>query len=216
MLNMPRLLIATNNAGKVKEFRELLDGCGWELVTPQDIGLSLEVEESGQTYAENATMKAQAYAHASGLPALADDSGLEVDALDGRPGIHSARYAGAGRTDQERVKTLLDELRDVPDDRRTARFRAVIAIKTPEREVELVEGSVEGRIGHAPRGENGFGYDPIFVLPERGLTTAELPSGEKNSISHRGIAARKARVVLGRILSETSEKTSKLPNELPR
>jgi XTP/dITP diphosphohydrolase len=211
---MPRLLLATNNQGKVKEFRELLDGCGWELVTPRDIGLSLEVEESGSTFGENATLKAEAYSQASGLTALADDSGLEVDALEGRPGIHSARYAGVDRTDEERVTKLLEELQDVQDDERTARFRAVIAIKMPGREVELVEGTVEGRIGHSPRGENGFGYDPIFVLPERGLTTAELPSEEKNAVSHRGRAAKKANVILEEMLTETADERVILPNEL--
>jgi XTP/dITP diphosphohydrolase len=197
---MPRLLIATNNAGKVAEFRQLLDGCGWELATPAELGLKLEVEESGQTYAENATMKAVEYASASGLVALADDSGLEVDALGGRPGVLSARYASPDRTDEERVQALLQELKDVPDEQRSARFRAVIAIAEPEGEVELVEGVVEGRIAHEPRGANGFGYDPVFLLPERGLTTAELPSDEKHAISHRGVAARKARVVLERML----------------
>jgi len=198
----PRLLIATNNLGKVAEFRRLLEGCGWELVTPADIGLELEVEEAGQTYAENATIKAEAYAKASGLVTLADDSGLEVDALGGRPGPLSARYAGPDRTDEERVQALLQELTGVPDDKRTARFRCVIAVAAPEGRVELVEGKVEGRIAHEPRGENGFGYDPVFLLPERGVTTAELPPDEKNAVSHRGAAARKARAVLERWLRE--------------
>ena len=199
---MPRLLLATNNAGKVAEYRQLLDGCGWELVTPADIGLHLQVEESGQTYGENATMKAVHFAQASGLLTLADDSGLEVDALNGRPGVMSARYAGPDRTDGERVDALLAELSDVPDEQRSARFRCVIAIADPAGRVELVEGAVEGRIAHAPRGDNGFGYDPVFLLPERGLTAAELPSDEKNAISHRGVAARKARAVLERWLRE--------------
>ena len=198
----PRLLIATNNLGKVAEFRRLLEGCGWELVTPADIGLELEVEEAGQTYAENATIKAEAYAKASGLVTLADDSGLEVHALGGRPGPLSARYAGPDRTDEERVQALLQELTGVPDDKRTARFRCVIAIAAPEGRVELVEGKVEGRIAHEPRGENGFGYDQVFLLPERGVTTAELPPDEKNAVSHRGAAARKARAVLERWLRE--------------
>lgn len=193
---MPSLLLATNNAGKAAEFRQLLDGCGWELVTPADIGLDLQVEESGQTYEENATMKAVNFAQASGLLTLADDSGLEVAALNGRPGVLSARYAGPNRTDAERVRALLAELSDVPDEQRIARFRCAIAIADPAGRVELVEGAVEGRIAHAPRGDNGFGYDPVFLLPDRGVTAAELPSGEKNAISHRGVAARKARVVL--------------------
>jgi XTP/dITP diphosphohydrolase len=199
---VPRLLIATNNPGKVAEFRRLLEGCGWELVSPAEAGLELDVEEVGQTYAENATMKATAYARAGGLAALADDSGIEVDALDGRPGLLSARYAGAGLTDAQRVEALLAELEGVPAGRRAARFRCVIAIADPRGRVELVEGMVEGRIGPEPRGENGFGYDPVFVLPERGLTTAELPPDEKDAVSHRGAAARKARAVLERWLHE--------------
>jgi XTP/dITP diphosphohydrolase len=197
---MPRLLIATNNPGKVAELHRILDGCGWELVTPADIGLELEVEEHGATYAENAAAKAKAFAEASGLTALADDSGIEVDALDGRPGVQSARY---DVDDASRNERLLRELAGVPDERRTARFRAVIAIATPAGAVELTEGVVEGRIGYEPRGENGFGYDPLFVLPERGLTTAELPPDEKHAVSHRGAAARKARVILERMLRES-------------
>ena len=200
---MPRLLIATTNAGKAAEFRQLLEGCGWEMVTPAELGLTVQPEETGQTYTENATIKAVEYAQASGLVTLADDSGLEVDAMAGRPGVLSARYAGPDLTDQERVQALLQELDGVPDQRRTARFRAVIAIAEPGGNVELVEGAVEGRIAHEPRGENGFGYDPIFLLPVRGVTTAELPPDEKNAISHRGAAAREALVVLKRMLRET-------------
>ena len=200
---MPQLLLATNNAGKVAEFRQLLDGCGWQIVTPAEIGLSIAVDETGQTYAENATLKAVAYANASGLTSLADDSGLEVDALDGRPGVLSARYAGADRTDAERAEALLTELRDVADERRTARFRCVIAIASGEDRVELAEGTVEGRIVREPRGKSGFGYDPIFLLPERGLTMAELPAGEKHTVSHRGAAAREARKVLEKLLHES-------------
>jgi XTP/dITP diphosphohydrolase len=147
-------------------------------------------------------MKALRFAEASGLVTLADDSGLEVDALNGRPGLFSARYAGADRTDAERVEALLAELRDVPDERRGARFRAAIAIAAPDGRVETVEGTVEGRIAHEPRGANGFGYDPVFLLSDRGLTTAELPADEKHAISHRGVAARKARAVLERWLHE--------------
>ena len=200
---MPRLLIATTNAGKAAEFRQLLEGCGWEMVTPAELGLTVQPEETGQTYAENATIKAVEYAQASGLVTLADDSGLEVDAMGGRPGVLSARYAGPDRTDQERVQALLQELEGVPNQRRTARFRAVIAIAEPSGTVELVEGAVEGRIAHEPRGENGFGYDPIFLLPVRGVTTAELAPDEKNAVSHRGAATREARVLLERMLHET-------------
>ena len=199
---MPQLLLATTNPGKVAEFRLLLQGCGWELVAPAEIGLSLDVEETGQSYAENATLKAVEYAEASGLVALADDSGLEVDAMDGRPGHLSARYAGPDLSDQERVQALLKELAGVPDEKRSARFRCLIAIATPAGQVELVEGTVEGQITHEPSGENGFGYDPVFLLPERGVTTAELPPEEKHAISHRGAAAREARKLLEKMLHE--------------
>jgi XTP/dITP diphosphohydrolase len=199
---MPRLLLATNNAGKVAEFRQLLQGCGWEIITPADADVSVQVEETGQTYAENARIKAVKYAKASGLVALADDSGLEVDALSGRPGVVSARYAGPNRTDMERVETLLEELSGVPVEQRSARFRCVIAIADPGGQVELVEGTVEGRVADAPQGEDGFGYDPVFLLPERGLTMAELPADAKNAVSHRGAAARKARAILENRLRE--------------
>ncbi len=202
---MPRLLIATKNTGKMAEFRDLLEGCGWELVTPSEIGLSIEVAEDGTTFEENARQKALQYAGASGLVSLADDSGLEVDALGGRPGIFSARYAGPNRTDEERVQKLLEELNNVPDEQRTARFRAVIAIADPSGRVETADGAIEGRIAHAPRGANGFGYDPVFLLPDRGRTTAELPPAEKHAISHRGIAARKARTILDEMLRNFEE-----------
>lgn len=200
---MPKLLIATNNPGKFREFQQLLDSCGWDLVSPRDVGVDVNVEESGQTYAENARIKAEAYARASGLVALADDSGIEVDALGGAPGVHSARYGGPGLTDEERVERLLAAVRHVPDDGRTARFRCVIAIATPEGEVRYAEGTVEGRLAREPRGTNGFGYDPIFLLPERGLTTAELPPEEKNRISHRGRAAEQAKAILKAMLHGT-------------
>ena len=197
---MPKLLLATKNAGKVAEFRQLLDGCGWELITPADAGIAIEVEETGQTYLENATMKAVAFAKASGLTSLADDSGLEVDALDGRPGVLSARYAGPDLTDAERAATLLEELARVVGANRTARFRCVIAIAETDGAVQVVEGTMEGRIAREPRGENGFGYDPIFELPGRGLTAAELPASEKHAVSHRGAAAREARKILENML----------------
>src|SRR5207249_3580025 len=142
-------------------------------------------EETGATFEENARIKAVVAARACGLVALADDSGLEVDYLGGRPGIFSARYAGAGRTDpsltdKDRVRILLSEMEDVPDDQRTARFRSVIAVATPEGDVQCADGVWEGRIAREPRGRNGFGYDPVFWLPERGLMSAELASDEKN------------------------------------
>lgn len=199
-------MIATNNPGKLREFRDLLDGCGFELVTPADLGVPFDPAETGSTFEENATIKAVAAMRATGLPALADDSGLEVDALDGRPGVLSARYAGKDRTDpalsdEDRVRIVLDEMRAVPDERRAARFRCVIAIATPDGAVRTVDGVFEGRLGYTPRGKNGFGYDPIFVVPELGVTSAELPPAEKNAMSHRGQAALKAREILRQVSS---------------
>jgi XTP/dITP diphosphohydrolase len=191
------LVIATNNPGKLREFRALFAGSGFELTTPRDLGHSFDVEETGRTFAENAALKARAAARLTGTLALADDSGLEVDALGGRPGIFSARYAGGDRTAEgtdegEQCRIVLRELEGVPDDQRTARFRCVIAIATPTGDVRFAEGVFEGRIGHELRGEHGFGYDPIFVVAGRDVTSAELPPQEKDRISHRGQAARKA------------------------
>jgi XTP/dITP diphosphohydrolase len=201
---VPRLLLATNNPGKASEYRALLAGCGWDLLTPAEASLTLSVEEAGRDYRENAKIKAVKFAEASGLVALADDSGLEVDALGGRPGPLSARYAGPGRTDEERVATLLQELQGVAEERRGARFRCVIALARPGGEVELFEATVEGRIAREARGEAGFGYDPVFLLPERGRTLAELPPEEKNAVSHRGQAARKVQAALEGLLHERS------------
>jgi len=198
----PRLLIATNNPGKTAEYRELLGDAGWELVTPRDVGLQLEVEESGHDYAENAKIKAATFAKASGLVALADDSGLEVDALGGAPGPLSARFGGEGLSDEGRVALLLERLAGVPPEKRSARFRCLIAVAQPEGQVDLFEGQCEGRVAVEPRGESGFGYDPVFLLPDRGLTMAELPPHEKNAVSHRGRAARQAKAFLEGLLRE--------------
>jgi XTP/dITP diphosphohydrolase len=192
----PSLLLATNNAGKVRELRELLDGSGFDIVTPRDIGLTLEVEEDGTTYEANARKKADAFAAASGLPALADDSGIEVDALDGRPGIHSARYGDGDLTERQQCELILRELEGVPDERRTARFRAVIVISGLDGLSQAFEGVIEGRIGHGIAREGGFGYDPIFVPDGYDITTAQMPREHKNRISHRARAAAKAKVAL--------------------
>jgi XTP/dITP diphosphohydrolase len=197
-----KLVIATNNRGKLREFERLLDGCGFELVTPGDIGVEFGPKETGSTFGENATLKAQEAARLTGLPAMGDDSGLEVDALEGRPGLFSARYAGKDRfsddiPEPEQLRLLLEEMQGVPDDRRTARFVCSIAVATPGGWGRNVEAAWEGHIAHEARGENGFGYDPIFVVPETaGKTSAELPPEEKNRISHRAQAAAKAREVL--------------------
>lgn len=200
-MSAPRLVVATNNRGKLLELQRMLAGSGFELVTPGDLGIDWSVEETGSSFDENARLKAVDAARVCGLPALADDSGLEIDHLGGRPGIFSARYAGPGRTvegmdEREQCRLILGEMEGVADAERTARFRCVIALATPEGAVRTVDGVFEGRIAHEPRGENGFGYDPIFLLPDRGLTSAELEPDEKDRISHRGAAARAALPIL--------------------
>lgn len=197
----PRLLLATTNQGKIREFRELLTGCGWTLVTPAEAGVALDVDETGTTYEANARLKADAFVRAFGLPCLADDSGLEIDALDGGPGLHSARYAGQDTTHADKISLLLANLREVPEERRTARFRAVIVLAMPDGRTFVTEGISEGRIARAPRGDGGFGYDPIFLVEGDGRTMAELPTAEKNRISHRARAA----VVACAILRELAD-----------
>ncbi len=198
-----KLLVGTGNPGKVREFRELLDGLPVELVTPSDIGLDIEVEETGDTLEENALIKAQAYASAGGILTLADDSGLFVDALDGAPGVISARYGAPDETtDEDRVELLLRNLADVPDGERDAAFRCVIVIAEPGVDtVRIAKGELRGIIGQAPRGTNGFGYDPIFVVPEYGKTVAELDSEIKNALSHRGRASRIARDIIAEMVT---------------
>ena len=196
----PKLLLATNNTGKVREYRSLLQGISFDMFTPEEIGIDIVVEEKGTTFEENARLKACALAKESRLLTLADDSGLEVDALHGEPGVMSARYAGESASDVERVKYLLSKLKDVPKEKRTACFRCVIAIAQPDGHVEFCSGECKGVITLKPRGKNGFGYDPIFYFPELDKTMAELPIEVKNRISHRGHAAQKARLILNKIL----------------
>ncbi len=191
-----RLLLATNNKAKVREYRILLEGIPYEMVTPAELGTTLDVDESGKTFEENASLKAKAYASISDLIALADDSGLEVDALGGEPGVLSARYAGEGASDRERIEYLLSKLVDVPWEQRGARFRCVIAIAAPNADVTLCQGECPGFIALEPRGVGGFGYDPVFYLPELGKTMAQLSVEQKNEVSHRGKAARAARSIL--------------------
>lgn len=196
------LLIATNNKGKIKELQDLLKDTGVELVTPVQVNLDLDVVEDGQTYAENATKKARAFAQASGLISLADDSGLEVDALDGAPGLYSARYGstdGQKLSDAERRAFLIRNLQDKPRPWR-ARFHATIAVAVPNGETHLAEGFCEGEIIPEERGTGGFGYDPIFLLSELGKTMAELSMEEKNRLSHRARAVMNAKEILAQIL----------------
>ncbi len=188
---MTRLLLATNNPGKVREMRRLLAEEPFEVVTPADLGIELDVVEDGDGYAENATLKARAFAEAGRCLALADDSGIEVDALGGRPGPLSARFGGPGLDDAGRTALMLREMRDVPEGERGARYRAVVAVAWPGERIERFEGTWEGSIGREPRGENGFGYDPIFRTGD-GRSGAELSAAEKDAVSHRGQAVRAA------------------------
>lgn len=190
---MPTLLLATNNPGKVAELRALLaahlDLSRLTLLTPRDWPLPLPaVDETGATFLENACLKARALAEATGMPALADDSGLCVDALGGAPGVHSARWAGAEASEEDRNTRLLTALAAVPPEARTARFVCVVALAMPSGETHLAEGVCEGQILNVPRGADGFGYDPLFLLPELGCTMAELPPEQKNVLSHRARA----------------------------
>ncbi len=199
-----KLLIATNNPGKVREYEELLADLPIEIAFPAQEGLDLDVEESGDTFEANARIKAMAFARASGRPTLADDSGLEVDALGGAPGVHSARYAGPEADDVDRYRKLLTALADVPEGRRSARFRCVVALALPDGPVYTAEGTCEGRIGFEPRGEHGFGYDPVFVVEGYGgQTLAELPPDVKNEISHRARAVEAVRPLLEKLLDDS-------------
>jgi len=191
--NRPRLLLATKNKGKLHEYQSLLKGIPFETVTLADQFISAEVAETGKTFEENATLKATSLAAISGLLSLADDSGLEVDVLGGEPGSLSHRYAGDNATDADRVNFILSKLKGVPEKRRVAQFRCVIAIAEPYGRVELCSGVCRGFITTVPRGNQGFGYDPIFYVPELKKTMAELTLEEKNRVSHRARAAEKAR-----------------------
>ena len=195
------LLLGTSSEKKIAELKEIFAGFPVTLVTPAELGLTLDPEETGSTFEENARLKARAFAAAANLPALADDSGLEVDALGGEPGVYSKRYAGPDATDSDRIAFLLAKLEGVPEARRSARFRCVMALASPHAEIGTVHGTCEGQIARAPRGGNGFGYDPIFLLPERGRTMAELSSAEKHAISHRGRAGAAARELIERWVS---------------
>jgi XTP/dITP diphosphohydrolase len=197
---MLKLLIATENQGKVKEFQSLLAGLVVELVTPRSLGLKMTVIEDGSTYAENAGKKAHEYSQASGLVSLADDSGLEVEALDGAPGLYSACYSPLpGAKDADRRAFLLKNLQHKPQPWK-AHFHATVAIGTPDGRLFLADGNCYGQIIPDERGDNGFGYDPIFFIPELGRTMAELSMDEKNRQSHRALAVKNAKPILLKVL----------------
>ncbi|MFH1906006.1 MAG: RdgB/HAM1 family non-canonical purine NTP pyrophosphatase [Chloroflexota bacterium] len=197
---MPRIILATNNPGKVREMQALLNNLEVELILPADIGLDLHVTEDGQSYAENAALKALAFARASGMTALGDDSGLEVDALGGKPGLHSHRFAPwPNASDADRRAYLLQQLQGKPRPW-TARFRATVAVATPGGEVRYAVGECEGEIIPDERGTDGFGYDPIFLIPALGRTMAELAMHEKNRLSHRARAIQNASQFLKEVL----------------
>ena len=196
---MTKLLLATGNRGKVREFQALLRGIPYELITPEQVSVSVDVPETGKSYEENARLKAVTLAERSGLITLADDSGLEVQVLNGEPGFHSARYGGSGLSDRDRVNLLLSRLEDVPREKRFARFVSVIAIAVPKDDVYFTRGECAGVIAFEPKGEMGFGYDPVFYFPELGKTMAELDMETKNRVSHRGKASVKAREILLKI-----------------
>ena len=182
----------------MKEIREILGALPLEILSMKEAGVSADIVEDGKTFEENALIKARAICKLAGEMVLADDSGLEIDYLNKEPGIYSARYMGEDTSYHIKNKSLIDRLEGVPDEKRTARFVCAIAAVFPDGKELVVRGTVEGIIGYEEKGENGFGYDPIFYLPERGCTTAELPPEEKNSISHRGNALRLMKELLER------------------
>jgi len=184
-----RIVLASNNAGKVREFNQLLTDTDIEVIPQSEFSVT-EIEETGLTFVENALLKARNAAAHTGLPAVADDSGLEVDALQGAPGIYSARYAGAGASDQDNVQKLLDALKNVPEKKRSARFQCLMVYMRHARDPtpRIFQGTWEGQILYETRGDNGFGYDPVFYVPDRGCSSAQLSPEVKNSLSHRGQA----------------------------
>ena len=193
---MKRMIFATGNENKMKEIREILGDLPLEILSMKQAGISADIEEDGTSFEENALIKAREVCRLAGEMVLADDSGLEIDYLTGEPGIYSARYMGEDTSYRIKNQNLIDRLEGVPDEQRTARFVCAIAAVFPNGKELVVRGTVEGMIGYEERGENGFGYDPIFYLPDRGVSTAELPPEEKNSLSHRGNALRKMKELL--------------------
>ena len=181
-----KIVAATNNKNKLREFKEILSPLGYQIISLKDLGLDIEVEETGTTFEENSLIKAKAVLKATGMASLADDSGLMVDALGGEPGIYSARYCEG--SDADRINYLLEKMKDIPDEKRTARFVSAITLMFTDGDIVTAKGTCEGKIAKAPSGKNGFGYDPVFYVEKYGKTFAELSAEQKNLISHRGNA----------------------------
>ena len=196
---MDRIIFATGNQGKLKEIQEILADFGIEVISMKDAGIVAEIDENGTTFEENAIIKAKAIHEMTGEAVMADDSGLEIDYLNKEPGVLSARYMGEDTSYHIKNANLVERLAGVPDELRTARFVCVIALVLPDGEVLTTRGDFEGRIGYEEKGENGFGYDPIFYVPEYGCYSAELTPEQKNAISHRGQALRKMREKIGQL-----------------
>lgn len=197
-----KLLVATHNKGKVAEFADMLADLDVAWLSLDDVGVTEDVAETGDTFQANAELKALAYARQTGLLTLADDSGLEVDALGGQPGVYTARYGGPGLNHADRYHLLLRNLQDVPPAERSARFRCVIVLANPDGVIGVAPGVCEGQIAYAPAGDGGFGYDPVFFLPDRGLTMAQLPAAVKHQISHRGRAMKAIEPLLRQTLAK--------------
>lgn len=187
---MKKIIFATGNQGKMREIREILSDLDVEVLSMKEAGITADIEENGKSFEENAVIKAKAISEMTGEIVLADDSGLEIDYLNKEPGIYSARYMGEDTSYHIKNNNLIQRLEGVPDEQRTARFVCAVAAAFPDGTVKTVKAAMEGRIGYEEKGENGFGYDPIFFLPEYGCTSAELSMEEKNKISHRGKALR--------------------------
>lgn len=184
---MKKIILASNNINKLKELKEKLKPFKINVISQKEAGYDIEIEETGTTFTENAVLKADSIYKISNLPVVADDSGLEIDALDGKPGVYSHRFAGENATDNERIDKVLNLMKNVPEEKRTARFKTVLCYINDNGEKHIFEGKAEGKIGFEPRGNNGFGYDPIFIYNGKN-TFAELTQEEKNKISHRGKA----------------------------
>ena len=191
-----KIIFATNNQDKMKEIHAIMADFPAQIVSLKEAGIHADVDENGKTFEENAAIKEEAICKLTGYVTIADDSGLEIDALGGEPGIYSARYMGEDTSYRIKNANLIERLAGVPDEKRTARFVCAVAAAFPDAPTQIVRGTIEGRIGYEEAGENGFGYDPIFYVPEYGCTTAQMPPEEKNKISHRGRALKKISPIL--------------------